>query len=131
VRRTGPFGRRLRDLRVKQVVLSGGVLGTVPLLLKCKERGLLPALSERLGDYVRTNSEAIVGALSRSGESDNSRGIAITSAFYPEPHTHVEIVRYGAGQDAIRVRGSGPLYLGVNDDVLDDNGGEFRVTVSY
>ncbi len=37
----------------------------------------------------------------------------------------------GADQDAIRVRGSGTLYLGINDDVLDDNGGEFRVTVSY
>ena len=28
-------------------------------------------------------------------------GIAITSGFYPEPHTHVELVRYGAGQDAM------------------------------
>lgn len=101
VRRTGPFGARLRDLRVRRVVLSGGVLGTVPLLLKCKERGLLPALSDRLGDYVRTNSEAIVGALSRRSDADNSRGIAITSGFYPEPHTHVELVRYGAGQDAM------------------------------
>lgn len=101
VRRTGPFGRRLPDLRVRRVVFAGGVLGTVPLLLKCKQRGLLPALSDRLGDYVRTNSEAIVGALSRRADADNSRGIAITSGFYPEPHTHVELVRYGAGQDAM------------------------------
>jgi cholesterol oxidase len=100
-KRTGPFGRRGRALRARRVVLAGGVLGTVPLLLHCKQRGLLPALSERLGDYVRTNSEAIVGALSRSGDVDNSRGVAITSGFYPEPHTHVEIVRYGAGQDAM------------------------------
>jgi cholesterol oxidase len=62
---------------------------------------LLPALSPRLGDYVRTNSEAIVGALSRRSDASNSRGIAITSGFYPEPHTHVEIVRYGEGQDAM------------------------------
>jgi cholesterol oxidase len=61
----------------------------------------LPVLSERLGDYVRTNSEAIVGALSRRKDVDNSRGVAITSGFYPEPQTHVEIVRYGAGQDAM------------------------------
>jgi cholesterol oxidase len=100
-KRTGPFGRSRRTLRARRVVLAGGVLGTVPLLLHCKERGLLPELSQCLGDYVRTNSEAIVGALSRSGEADNSRGIAITSGFYPEPHTHVEIVRYGAGQDAM------------------------------
>lgn len=37
----------------------------------------------------------------------------------------------GADQDAIRVRGSGNLFLGINDDVLDDNAGEFRVTVYY
>jgi cholesterol oxidase len=101
LRRTGPFGRRLPSLRARSVVLAGGVLGTVPLLLSCKQRGLLPLLSSRLGDYVRTNSEAIVGALSRKGGADNSRGIAIASGFYPEPHTHVEVVRYGAGQDAM------------------------------
>lgn len=100
-RRTGPLGRPGKRLRAKNVVLAGGVLGTVPLLLECKRRGLLPALSERLGDYVRTNSEALVGALSRRSDADNSRGIAITSGFYPEPHTHVELVRYGAGQDAM------------------------------
>lgn len=100
-KRTGPFGRRGTTLRAQNVVLAGGVLGTVPLLLRCKQRGLLPKLSERLGDYVRTNSEAIVGALSRSGNIDNTRGIAITSGFYPEPNTHVELVRYGAGQDAM------------------------------
>jgi cholesterol oxidase len=100
-RRTGPFGRRGRPLRARKVVLAGGVLGTVPLLLDCKRRGLLPALSKRLGDYVRTNSEALVGALSRRSDANNSRGIAISSGFYPEPNTHVEIVRYGAGQDAM------------------------------
>jgi cholesterol oxidase len=85
----------------ERVVLAGGVLGTVPLLLDCKRRGLLPALSERLGDYVRTNSEAIVGALARRADASNSRGIAITSGFYTDPQTHVQIVRYGAGQDAM------------------------------
>jgi cholesterol oxidase len=103
-RRTGPAGwggRGELRWRARRVVLAGGVLGTVPLLLHCKQRGLLPALSERLGDYVRTNSEALVGAISRRPDADNSRGIAITSGFYPDPHTHVELVRYGAGQDAM------------------------------
>jgi len=61
-RRTGPFGGRGRPLRTRKVVLAGGVLGTVPLLLDCKRRGLLPALSARLGDYVRTSSSARWGA---------------------------------------------------------------------
>jgi hypothetical protein len=37
----------------------------------------------------------------------------------------------GADQEGIRVRGGGRLYLGVNDDVLDDNTGELRVTIYF
>lgn len=32
---------------------------------------------------------------------------------------------------AVRLRGSGRLFLGVNDDVLTDNSGNFRVVVFY
>ena len=32
---------------------------------------------------------------------------------------------------AIRIRGNGRLYLGINDDVLTDNSGNFRVVVYY
>ena len=37
----------------------------------------------------------------------------------------------GDEQGAIRMRSSGHLYLGVNDDYLKDNTGSFRVTVYY
>ena len=37
----------------------------------------------------------------------------------------------GGDQGPFRVRSSGRLYLGVNDDVLTDNSGALRVTVSY
>ena len=37
----------------------------------------------------------------------------------------------GEDTDAIRVRDSGRLYLGINDDFLQDNTGTFRVTVYY
>jgi hypothetical protein len=37
----------------------------------------------------------------------------------------------GDDTGAIRVRNSGRLYLGVNDDVLTDNSGNFRVVVYY
>jgi hypothetical protein len=37
----------------------------------------------------------------------------------------------GDDESAIRVRSSGRLYLGVNDDYLKDNTGSFRVTVYY
>jgi len=37
----------------------------------------------------------------------------------------------GADQSAIRMRSSGRLFLGVNDDFLKDNTGSFRVMVYY
>jgi cholesterol oxidase len=94
-------GSPRRVWRARKVVLAAGVLGTMPLLLRARDQGWLPALSARLGDEVRTNSEALVGALARRRGPDQSRGIAITSGFWPEEHTHVQVVRYGAGQDAM------------------------------
>jgi hypothetical protein len=37
----------------------------------------------------------------------------------------------GSAEEGIRVRGSGELLLGINDDFLEDNSGAFRVTVSF
>jgi hypothetical protein len=37
----------------------------------------------------------------------------------------------GEAHDGIRMRGSGRLFLGVNDDYLNDNSGAFSVTVLY
>jgi hypothetical protein len=37
----------------------------------------------------------------------------------------------GSDTEGIRVRGSGPLFLGVNDETFEDNSGSFRVTVFY
>jgi hypothetical protein len=37
----------------------------------------------------------------------------------------------GDDKGAIRIRSSGRLFLGVNDDNLSDNSGSFRVTVFY
>ena len=56
-------------------------------------------ISGRIGSFVRTNSEALVGSRSRSREANYSRGIAIASGFKLDDHTNVEMVRYGEGQD--------------------------------
>lgn len=37
----------------------------------------------------------------------------------------------GDDEGPIRARGSGRLYLGINDDYLQDNSGSLRVTVFY
>ena len=37
----------------------------------------------------------------------------------------------GSDTGPIRMRAGGPLYLGINDDYLQDNSGSFRVTIRY
>ncbi|SEG34158.1 cholesterol oxidase [Thermomonospora echinospora] len=100
--RTGSHGRHRRTLRVEQVVFAAGTYGTQKLLHRMKATGRLPRLSDRLGVLTRTNSEAILGAerFSREGE-DHSKGLAITSSFHPDEHTHIEPVRYGKGSNAM------------------------------
>lgn len=85
------------------VVFSGGVMGTLPLLLAMKDdpRGL-PNLSAHLGDFVRTNSEALVGVVSPEPNQDFSEGIAITSILHTDDHSHVEPVRYASGSGFFR-----------------------------
>ncbi len=92
--------------RVGGVVLAAGVIGTVKLLLACREGGSLPGLSDQLGNRVRTNSEALVGAIARNREVDYSHGIAITSGVRPDDNTTIETVRYGKGQDAMSTLGT-------------------------
>ena len=93
--------------------MSAGVLGTVPLLLSAASRGALPKPAARPGQHVRTNSEAIVGASAWTDKVDYSKGIAITSGLYIDDVTHVEVVRYPKGSDA----------MGGIANVLTDGGG--------
>ncbi len=113
--------KRRRTFRTRGIVLSGGVLGTVPLLLKCKERGSLARLSDQLGNFVRTNSEALVGAKSRRPDVDYSRGVAIASGFHPTADTHIEMVRYGRGQD----------FMSLLTTVLTGSGGQLPRAVRW
>lgn len=83
------------------VVFSGGVMGTVKLLMQCKQQGLLPDISQQLGNYVRTNSESILTVKSRDKSVDWCDQIAITSGIYPDDTTHIEIVRYNKGSDIL------------------------------
>ena len=87
--------------RSKGVIFCGGVLGSVKLLMKCKQVGLLPNLSNQLGNYVRTNSEALLGVKSRDRDTDWNDQIAITSGIYADDTTHVEMVRYNKGSDVL------------------------------
>ena len=95
------FAKDRQRLSTQNVVFSAGVLGTVKLLLECRQRGSLPNLSPRVGSRVRTNSEAILGVSSRKRDINYSKGIAITSSIHPDDKTHMEVVRYSEGSDAL------------------------------
>jgi cholesterol oxidase len=90
-----------RTITARGVVVSAGSYGTASLLLGCRARGSLPHLSPTLGSYVRTNSEALLSVHARDDRIDHSRGIAITSGVMVDAHTHVEVVRYPRGSDAL------------------------------
>ena len=90
-----------RAFTAEQVVLSASALGTQKLLHAMRDQEVLPHVSERLGHLTRTNSESILGAVASGRDVDYSRGVAITSSFHPDEHTHIEPVRYGRGSNAM------------------------------
>ena len=92
-------GKSGRDaIETERVIFAGGVMGTIPLLLRMKRdpRGL-PKLSDNVGRMVRTNNEALIGVVSPNPGDDFSKGVAITSILHTDEHSHIEPVRYGAG----------------------------------
>ena len=94
-------GRPRRVLTADQVVLAASALGTQRLLHWMKHEGHLPRLSDRLGELTRTNSESVIGAIAPDTSVDYTQGVAITSSFHPDAHTHIEPVRYGKGSNAM------------------------------
>lgn len=99
-----------RSLNARGVVFAGGVMGTLPLLLKLRG-GSLPRLSPRLGQDIRSNSEAIIGAIALDREKDLSQGVAITSIARLDEHSSLEVVRYPRGSGFFRLLG-GPHAAG-------------------
>lgn len=86
----------IRTVSTTGIVFAGGVLGTIPLLQKIKDRSL-PHLSEKLGCHVRTNNEALVYVASDDKDKDFTQGIAIGSILHTDENSHLEPVRYGKG----------------------------------
>ena len=113
-RRTNRRFRPHKKVTAEQVVFSASTMGTQKLLHKMRDRGNLPAVSDRLGLLTRTNSEALLGAIANGKDIDYSKGIAITSSFHPDEFTHIEPVRYGKGSNA----------MSLMQTVLTDGGGD-------
>jgi cholesterol oxidase len=100
--RTGAWLRRDRRVHTARgVVVAAGPLGTNRLLAQAKLSGSLPRVSDRLGELVRTNSEAILAVTLPKGSEDMTKRVAISSSVYPDPNTHIETVTYGSAGDSM------------------------------
>ncbi len=98
---TSTFIKNKKTFRGKGLIISGGVLGTMDLLLKQKYKfNSLPLLSDTLGENLRTNSEMLCGVTSKSEKLNH--GISISSVFNPDDHTHIEIVKYPDNSNAMK-----------------------------
>lgn len=104
--------KRNGKFRAGGIIFAGGVLGTVPLLLKLKKKSL-PRLSEKVGYDIRTNSESLIGITNYDKNMTFSDGIAISSILQTDEHSHLEVVRYASGSGFWRLMMS-PLVHGSN-----------------
>jgi len=95
--------KRKHNVYARNVILSAGVIGTMKLLLNLRDvKRSLPNLSPRLGDMVRTNSEALLGSIARQSDINYSEGVSISSIFNADEVTRVEPVRYPNGSSLMR-----------------------------
>lgn len=121
---------------------SGGRNTPEPILVSSREAWTDTAIDVRAGDLLSIRA---VGTIQYSDKADATAGPdgapgrpATKRAPLPREVIGALIARVGsaapffvgATPDAIRATRSGRLYLGVNDDVLNDNRGDFRVTVT-
>jgi len=65
----------IHKVQGRNVIVAAGVLGTHRLLLECRDvKCTLPNISKRLGEVVRSNSEAFVGAFTHKDDVDIPKG---------------------------------------------------------
>lgn len=100
-RSTSYFSKE-RSVTSENVIFAGGVLGTIPLMLKLR-KSTLPGLSPRLGEMIRTNNEALIINTTTDRELDLYKGVAIGSILETDENSHVEPVRYGKGAGFWRI----------------------------
>ncbi len=97
---TSWFGKKKKVYTSRGIVMSGGVLGTLDLLLRQKHVDkTLPGLSGKLGDNLLTNSEMLSGIV--AADRKLNHGIAISSVFNPDDDTHIELCKFPDGSGAM------------------------------
>lgn len=91
-----------RSVQSSSIIFAGGVLGTIPLLLKLRKT-TLPGLSSRVGEMIRTNNEALIYSVTTNPSLNLNEGIAIGSILELDEHSHLEPCRYGVGSGMWRL----------------------------
>src|SRR5271157_5856929 len=94
-------GHEPRRFTCRGVVFAASALGTMDLLFRLQQKGSLPAISNQLGNRVRTNAESMIGVRVPGSREDLSKGVAIGSGIYLDQFTHIEAMRYPEGSDAL------------------------------
>ena len=98
VKESNDSGKREYTIRTRGVVVSAGVMGTIPLLLRMRDQlKTLPNISKNLGQEVRTNSETLTTANNMNAKV--SEGVSISSFISVDETTNVEITRFREGSD--------------------------------
>ncbi|WP_197712963.1 GMC family oxidoreductase [Vibrio rumoiensis] len=98
VKESNDSGKREYTIRTRGVVVSAGVMGTIPLLLRMRDQlKTLPNISKNLGQEVRTNSETLTTANNMNAKV--SEGVSISSFISVDQTTNVEITRFREGSD--------------------------------
>ena len=95
------FNKQRKRLTARGVIMGAGALGTNQLLANCKHSGGLPNISDRLGELVRTNSEALLAVTLPDESVPVWNSVAIGASIYTDPDTHIEFVTYGKHADVM------------------------------
>jgi cholesterol oxidase len=93
--------------RAAQVIVSAHAYGSAKLLHRLKHVGMLPGLSDQLGQRARTNSEQLISIVLPYGDwkRDPEKihitpgSVSITSGVWPDAQTSIEPVYYGVSSD--------------------------------
>lgn len=95
--------KKKNSVTTNGVIFSGGVMGTIPLLLKLKQTSLTK-LSNFVGKDIRTNNESLLSVTStKENDKDYSKGIAIGSILHTDENSHLEPVRYAKGSSFVKM----------------------------
>ncbi|KWU51928.1 GMC oxidoreductase [Pseudomonas palleroniana] len=98
---TSWLSKNKRVFRARGVVFAASSLGTMELLFRLREKGSLPLISQDLGNRIRTNAESLIGVRFPSSDKSMSPGLAGGASIYLDERTHIGVVRYPEGSDAM------------------------------